>query len=154
MATADRTGGQIDATAYKVNQGLIVGFVLLGFVLGGPIGAALVAFVAVSLAIGAAVPGTGPFQLLYRRVLRPAGLFNPRPQPGEAAPHRFAQALGAGVLTAAFLALVAGAEALGWALALLVVALALVNLLFGFCAGCFAFLHLRRFWRARAEPAA
>jgi hypothetical protein len=153
MTTAERSGGKVDTAALKVNQGLIVGLVLFGFVLGGSIGVVLVAFVAVSLAIGAAVPGTGPFQLFYRRVLRPAGIVKPRPEPGEAAPHRFAQALGAGVLGAAFLALAAGAEAFGWALALLVVALALVNLLFGFCAGCFAFLHLRRFWRLRAGTA-
>jgi hypothetical protein len=143
-------GGTVDASALKVNQAAIVGLVLVGFVLGTPGGGWIVAFVAAALALGAAAPGYGPFQLLYRRVLRPPGWVKPRPRPDEAAPHRFAQVVGAGFLTVAAVALALGAAALGWGLALLVVALALANLLFGFCAGCFAFLHLRRLWRARA----
>jgi hypothetical protein len=154
MATSKPLLGTIDASALKVNQALIVGLVLVGFVLGGALGTGLVALVAVSLAIGAAVPGTGPFQLLYRKALAPAGIVRPRPEPGEAAPHRFAQTLGAVFLAAAFVALLAGTEVVGWGLALLVVALALVNLVFGFCAGCFVFLHARRLWRTRAGSVA
>ena len=150
MSRQERTVGTVDTSALRVNQGLIVGLVLLAFVLGGAAGIWLVAIVAVSLAIGAAIPGRGPFQLLYRHVLRPAGWVRPRPEPGEAAPHRFAQTLGAAFLAAAFVALAAGADVVGWTLAAIVVALALVNLVFGFCAGCFAFLHLRRLWRATA----
>ena len=108
-------------------------------------GAWLVALVAVSMAIGAAFPGYGPFQLFYRRVLRQQGSSNARPRPDDPAPHRFAQALGAVFLAAGAVALFAGATTLGWVLAWIVVALALVNLLFGFCAGCFVFYHLRRF---------
>ncbi|HMQ34233.1 MAG TPA: DUF4395 family protein [Chloroflexaceae bacterium] len=37
---------------------------------------------------------------------------------------------------------------LGWALALMVVALAAINLIFGFCAGCFVYTQLARL-RAR-----
>jgi Domain of unknown function (DUF4395) len=141
-------GPLVDVNALKTNQALIVGFVALGFILGDDAGGAwLVALVAVSLAAGAAVPGYGPFQLLYRRVLRRAGIVKPRTRSDDPAPHRFAQALGATFLFAGGVALFAGADTLGWALAWLVVALALVNLLFGFCAGCFAFYHLRRLTR-------
>jgi hypothetical protein len=150
----ERLGEMVDAAGLRVNQALIVGLVLVAFVLGTPAGTRLVAFVALSLAIGVALPGKGPFQLLYRRVLRPAGLVSPQPRPDDAAPHRFAQALGAGFLATAAVTLTLDATAVGWALALLVVALALVNLLFGFCAGCFAFLHLRRLWSARDGVAA
>ena len=144
-APAARSGPVVDVNGLKTNQTLIVVLVTLAFVLGTEHGGAwLVAFVAASLAIGSALPGYGPFQLLYRRVLRQTGFVKPRPRPDDPAPHRFAQTLGAVFLTAATIALFAGATTLGWALAWLVVALALVNLLFGFCAGCFAFYQLRR----------
>lgn len=137
---------QIDINALKTNQASIVTLVALAYVLGVDAGGAwLVAFVAVSLAIGAARPGSGPFQLFYRRVLRATGVIPARPRPDEAAPHRFAQAMGAAVLIVSTIALVAGATGFGWVLAWLVVALALANLLFGFCAGCFIFYQLRRF---------
>jgi Domain of unknown function (DUF4395) len=135
----------VDENGLRTNQALIVVLVVGGFVLGVDAGGPwLVALVAVSLAIGAALPGYGPFQLLYRHVLRPAGIVKARPRPDDPAPHRFAQALGAVFLAAGAVALFAGATTLGWALAWLVVALALANLLFGFCAGCFAFFQLRR----------
>jgi hypothetical protein len=142
---------QVDINALKTNQASIVALVALAFVLGVDAGGAwLVAFVAVSLAIGAARPGYGPFQLFYRRVLRATGVVPARPRPEDTAPHRFAQALGAGVLTVSAVALFAGAIGFGWVLAWLVVALALANLLFGFCAGCFIFYQLRRFTRGAA----
>jgi hypothetical protein len=62
----------------------------------------------------------------------------------DPAPHRFAQGLGAAVLLAATLALFAGAAALGWGLAFVVIGLAAINLLFGFCAGCFVYFQLAR----------
>ena len=119
--------------------------VALAFVLGtNALGVWLVGFVAASLAIGSAVPGYGPFQLLYRHALRPAGILQPRVRPDDPRPHRFSQALGAAFLAVATVVLIAGWDALGWTLGWLVVALALVNLLFGFCAGCFAYYQIQR----------
>src|SRR5690242_7391286 len=121
-------GPVVDVNGLKANQTLIVVLVALGFVLGVDAGGAwLVTLVAASLAVGAAVPGYGPFQLLYRRVLRRAGIVKPKPRPDDPAPHRFAQAMGGAFLVASAVALFAGAETLGWALGWLVVALALVN---------------------------
>jgi len=154
MAAHGSTVPRVDQNALKVNQALIVVLVALGFVLGTwPAGVWLVAFVALSLALGAARPGSGPFQLFYRRVLRPLGIVRPHPRPDAPAPHRFAQALGATFLALATIALLAGTTIVGWVLAWLVVALALVNLLFGFCTGCFAFYQIRRL-RRRAGVAA
>jgi uncharacterized protein DUF4395 len=150
-ATNAHAGPVVDVNALKTNQSLIVVLVALAFVLGVDAGGSwLVTLVAVSLAIGAALPGYGPFQILYRCVLRQVGVVKPRPRPDDPAPHRFAQSLGAAFLAAGAVALFTGAETLGWALAWLVVALALVNLLFGFCAGCFVFFHLRRLTRRGA----
>jgi hypothetical protein len=58
-------------------------------------------------------------------------------------PHRFARFLGAVFLGLASLFLLLGLEGLGYALALLVALLAFANLAFGFCLGCFLYLHLR-----------
>ncbi|HEY8448433.1 MAG TPA: DUF4395 domain-containing protein [Thermomicrobiales bacterium] len=147
VASAPAASPLVDANGLRTNQALIVGFVALAFVLGDAAGAWLLLAVAISLAIGAARPGFGPFQLFYRRVLRALGLVPARPRPDDPAPHRFAQALGATVLTIAAVAILAGASAVGWILAWVVVALALTNLLFGFCAGCFLFFQIRRLAR-------
>ncbi len=140
-----KTPQRVDATALKVNQTCIVVLVVFAFILGArPFGVWLVGFVAVSLAMGTVLPGYGPFQLLYRRVLRPAGILQPHVRPDDPRPHRFSQALGAVFLTVATAVLVAGWDTVGWSLGWLVVVLALVNLLFGFCAGCFAFYQFQR----------
>jgi hypothetical protein len=52
--------------------------------------------------------------------------------------------MGAIVLLLAVVALFAGAATLGWGLTFVVIALAAVNLIFGFCAGCFVYFQLQR----------
>jgi hypothetical protein len=135
----------VDLNALRTNQCFIVGVVLVAFVLGVDRGGAwLVALLAVSMAIGAAKPGSGPIQLFYHHLLLPTGLVHPAGRNEDPAPHRFAQAVGAAFLTVSAVLLFAGATTLGWLLAAIVVALALTNLVFGFCAGCFVFLQLRK----------
>lgn len=132
---------RFDRTALKVNQAAIIALLVLAFLLNQ---AWLVAAVAAVMALGTYSPELALFQRLYRDVLRPAGLLRPELHAESAAPHRFAQGLGAAVLVAASLALFAGLGALGWGLSLVVVALAAINLVFGFCAGCFLYLQLAR----------
>src|SRR4029453_2827026 len=131
---------QVDRTALRVNQAFIIGFLALAFLLDQPW---LVAFVFAVMAIGTAFPQAALFQRLYRDVLRPAGLLKPDLHDEDAAPHRFAQGMGAGVLVLSSIALFAGATTLGWALAFVVIILAAVNLVFGFCAGCFVYFQLQ-----------
>ena len=57
----------------------------------------------------------------------------------DSRPPRFANLVGAGVLTASTLSYVLGAEVLGAALGLLVATLALLASITGFCAGCEAY---------------
>ncbi len=136
---------KIDQNALRTNQALIIGLTVLAFVLGTDNGGAwIVLAVGLALAIGAAFPGNGPFQLLYRRALAPAGVIMPHPVVGDPNPHRFAQTVGAFCLVLSSALLFGGLEAAGWAIAWMVVALAMINLLFGFCAGCFIFLQLER----------
>jgi len=136
--------GQVDRTALRVNQAFIIGFLALGFLLDQPW---LVAFVFAVMAIGTAFPQAALFQRIYRDVLRPSGLLKPDVQTEDPAPHRFAQGMGAAVLLIATIALLAGAQALGWGLTFVVIALAAVNLFFGFCAGCFVYFQLQRLRR-------
>ena len=132
---------QVDRTALRVNQAAIISFLALGFVIDQPW---LVAFVFAVMAIGTALPAAALFQRFYRDILRPAGLLRSDLHEEDPAPHRFAQGMGAAVLLVAVAALFAGWGTLGWGLAFVVVALAAVNLIFGFCAGCFVYFQLQR----------
>lgn len=134
----------VDLNALRTNQVFIVATVAIAFLLGTDIGALLIALLALSMAMGVAMPGNGPIQVLYRKALAPAGIVKPNREPGSQAPHRFAQAMGAVCLALSAALLLLGFETAGWILAFIVLALALVNLVFGFCTGCFIYLHLGR----------
>ena len=140
-ASRPAAAAPFDRTALRVNQVLIITLLALGFVADQPW---LVAFVCAVMAIGTAFPKAALFQRLYRDVLRPAGLLKPDLHAEDAAPHRFAQGMGAAVLLVAGVALFVGAAALGWGLVFVVIALAAINLIFGFCAGCFVYFQLQR----------
>jgi hypothetical protein len=135
-----------DRTALRVNQAVMIVLLLAAFVANMPW---LAATTAIIMALGAISPSLALFQRLYRDVLRPAGLLRPDIHQEDAAPHRFAQGMGATVLILASLALFLGAPTVGWALALLVVALAAINLVFGFCVGCFIFFQIQRLAHSR-----
>lgn len=139
----------MDRNALRTNQACIVGLTVLAFLLDRP---GLVAAVALVLLAGTLDPRLALFQQAYRRWLR-GRLVRPDEREEDSAPHRFAQGLGGGVLLVAALALWGGYSGLGWVLAWLVVVLAAVNLLFGFCAGCFAFYQLSRLGLIRRGPA-
>jgi hypothetical protein len=138
---AGAAGAPLDRSALRVNQASIIVLLAAGFVLDQTW---LVAFVCAVMAIGTAFPRAALFQRFYRDVLRPAGLVRPDVHIEDAAPHRFAQGMGAAVLLVAVVALFAGATTLGWGLAFVVIALAAINLFFGFCAGCFIYFQLAR----------
>lgn len=134
----------VDRTALRVNQVTIIGVVVLAFVLGSAIGGWLLLLLGLSLGAGVVRPSLSPIRQLYLRVLRPLGLARPDVIADDPAPHRFAQGVGAAFLLAASALLFAGLTVAGWVLAWIVVALAGVNLLAGFCAGCFVYVQLER----------
>jgi Domain of unknown function (DUF4395) len=124
----------IDARGPRFNQATI-GLLALVSVLTGwwP----LLAILALQLAVGL---------VLGRRYCLPCLAYFEVVQPffGEGAledarPPRFANMVGAVVLTAAFLSYVAGLDLLGSALGILVASLALLAGMTGFCAGCEAY---------------
>ncbi len=130
----------VDRNALRTNQVAIVVLVSVAFLFDLPW---LVLLTGLALVVGALEPRIAPFQLLYHRVLK-GWVLRPDVRPEDPAPHRFAQSLGGTFLLAAAVALLGGASGVGWVLAWLVAALALVNLLFGFCAGCFLYVQLAR----------
>lgn len=131
---------QVDHSALRTNQAVIIALNLVAFVLNLPWLAGLVAMVmAVGTLLG--VPGFG---FLYRRILKPLGLVRPDLLEDNPEPHRFAQGLGAVVLGAGAAALYLGAVIPGWILVWLVIVLAGLNLFVGFCAGCMVYYWLGR----------
>jgi len=133
---------KVDTTALKVNQAAIIGLTLLGFLLDQPY---LVLLVGLVLALGTLAPNLALFKQTYLKVLKPAGLLKPHVINDDPAPHQFAQGVGAIFLLASSSVLLATANAaLGWTLAWIVIILAGINLVFGFCAGCFVYYQLDR----------
>ena len=132
----------VDQTALKFNQAGIIVALSVAWLIEAPI---IVALTGAVMLIGSALPGLALFVLINRTVVKPLGIVKPRPVPDREAPHRFAQAFGGIVVGAGYVSLLTGATAIGWSLVLLVVALALVNVLANFCAGCMIFYQLERF---------
>ena len=118
-----------------------------------PAGKVLIAFTAIAMTLSvAAGPRWSLFGKLFERVIRPAFKIPPGVR-DAAAPHRFAEAVGAACLLAATAAFLLGAPAVGWALSLLVAALAALNWLAGICVGCQMYVVARRLG-ARARQGA
>ena len=130
----------IDPRGPRTNQAVLAVALLVGFLVDWR---PVVVILAVVLFLGAAFgPRYGPVLRFYAEVVRPrlappAELEDPRPP-------RFAAAIGVAFLLAADIAFLAGAPGLGWALALVVAALAGLAATTGICIGCEAYLALAR----------
>ncbi len=136
-----QTSRKVDQTALKVNQAFIIGLLLLAFLLDA---VWLVAFVAVVMLLGTAVPGLGLFKRIYQHILKPVGIAKPNIIEDNPEPHRFSQGLGGVFVTLSTIALLAGVTTIGWGLAWLVIFLAALNLFLGFCAGCFMYYQFNK----------
>ena len=138
---------QVDS---KVPRGKAAFHTLLpaaAFVVGGvnkEVGLTIVGLTGLAMALSVAA---GPrFSLIGRLFLAIRKSFKLKSgQPEEAAPHVFAEAVGAVFLlsSAAALAFISS-SVLGWTLALIVVALAALNWLAGICVGCQVYLLIAR----------
>ncbi len=130
----------IDPRGPRVNQGVLTVALLAGFVLDWwPVVPAF----AVVLFLGAAFgPRYGPVLRLYAEVIRPR--LPPPTELEDPRPPRFAATVGVLFLGAATVAFLAGAAAVGWALALVVAALAGLAATTGICVGCEIYLFVAR----------
>ncbi len=132
---------KVDHSALRTNQALIIIALLVAFLLNH---VWLVAFVAVVMLLGTAVPSLSLFKAIYTYGLRAAGLVKADIIEDNPEPHRFSQGFGGVVVTVALIALLFGASVAGWALVWLVIVLAGLNLFLGFCAGCFLYYQLNK----------
>ena len=134
----------VDQTVIKFAQVIIAAWIVVAGALAAP---GLILLLTAAMSVSAASPSRSLFRLLYQRLAVPLGIVRPNIIPDDPAPHRFAQGMGAAVLAIATLMLLVGAGTVGWLLAGLVAALALLNVTVGFCAGCFIYFQLaRRGW--------
>ena len=132
---------KVDQTALRVNQGFIIGSLLVAFVTNS---VWLVGLVGLLMVVGTIWPQAALFKWLYKVFLLPAGLLKSDVIDDNPEPHRFAQGFGGVVVALALLTLLLGYAVLGWALTWLVIVLAGLNLFLGFCAGCFVYYQLAR----------
>jgi hypothetical protein len=130
---------QVDHTAIKTNQAVIIVLNIVAFILNAPWLAGVVTLVMI---LGTILKSPG-FRFVYK-ALKSAGLAKPDILLDNPEPHRFAQGFGGSVMLAGSSALFAGAETLGWGLVWLVAALAALNFFAGFCMGCAVYYWLGR----------
>lgn len=130
----------IDPRGPRFNQGVLTVALLGGFVADARL---VVPVFAVVLLLGAAFgPRYGPFLRLYAEVIKPR--LRPPTELEDPRPPRFAAAVGVVFLGAATIAFAAGAPGVGWALALVVAALAGLAATTGICVGCEMYVAFAR----------
>ena len=132
---------QVDHTAIRVNQALIIALLAIGFVLNA---FWLVGGVAFFMLLGSLALRRPGFFWVYTYILRPLGAAQPDLIEDHPEPHLFAQGFGGVVVLGSMIALLSGAVGLGWGLSWLVIGLAALNLFGGFCVGCFVYYWLNR----------
>ena len=130
----------IDARAPRFNQAVVAVALAAGFLLDFRV---VVPIAAVVLLLSAL--GVGPLLLLWRHAVAPR--VSPPREVEDPRPPRFAAAVGTVFLAASAVFFAAGAPPLGWALALVVAALAGLAAATGICVACEVYV----FWRGRTR---
>jgi hypothetical protein len=130
----------VDHSAIRTSQVSLLALLVLAFVLNA---AWLVAILALILLSGV-IRRRPAFDFIYSGLLKPRGWMKPEVLLDHPEPHRFSQVLAFGFISASALALFTGFAILGWGLAWMVVALAALNALGGFCVGCAVYYWLNR----------
>lgn len=136
----------LDPRAPRFNQGVVGVGALAAFLFDAPL---VLPLLALALGAGALLgPRANPLALAWRHAVVPAFRLGPARAAKDAAPVRFAMGVGFVILVAASAFLLAGLTALGWSLALVVAALALLAAVTDICVGCEAYVLLKR-WAPR-----
>lgn len=135
--------GQVDSKVPRAKAVFHALLPAIAFLVGPP--AATIILGSTGLAMAASVLG-GPRYSLFGKIFATirGGLGVKPGQLEESAPHRFGEAVGAIFLIAAAVLYLAGMHGAGEALALIVVALAILNAAAGICVGCQMYLLLQR----------
>lgn len=135
--TVDPRGPRFGAAVTTVV--LAVALVLMGTTAG----TVLVAWQTIVFALGALVGlQAQPYGIVFRRLVRPR--LSPPAELEDAAPPRFAQAVGLVFMVVALIALLAGATPVATVAVALALAAAFLNAAFNFCLGCEMYLMWAR----------
>lgn len=129
----------VDHTGLKTGIGTTIVLLLLAFIFDSWV---LVAFVGIAQLLGALAVPFAPYKLFYQYVVR--NFVKPNVIRDNPEPHRFSMLVGAIFNGAGTLALLAGADLLGWALVWVVIALANLNFWLNFCLGCWMYYQFNR----------
>ena len=131
---------RVDRNALRFGQISLIVVLVIGFVLNIPYaiyGGALMLLSALF------VPSWAPQLMIYRWFVH-NNWANTAIYDEDPAPHRFAQQMGFGVLVIGTVAAILGSLVIAWAATLVVIALALLNVTTGFCAGCFVYAQIAK----------
>ena len=135
-----------DVTARKTHQYTVVAVALLGLLVGGGVGMALLALDGAVMLVGRFWGPADVFRQFVWRVAEPRGWLTPRLVPEEFGTRRIARALGGGAFFVIAAALYAGNAALAWIVAVPLCAMILFDATANFCALCFVNFQARRLW--------
>ncbi len=140
----DCTRTQIDPRGPRFGGAVTTVVLALALVLvGTPAGTVLVAWQTLVFALGAIVGlHAQPYGIVFRKVIRPR--LAPPAELEDAAPPRFAQAVGLGFLVVALIASLAGVTVVATVAIAFALAAAFLNAAFDFCLGCEMYLLGRR----------
>ncbi len=140
----DCTRTQIDPRGPRFGGAVTTVVLALALVLvGTPLGTVLVAWQTLVFALGAIVGlHAQPYGIVFRKVIRPR--LSPPAELEDAAPPRFAQAVGLGFLVVALIASLAGVTVVATVAIAFALAAAFLNAAFDFCLGCEMYLLGRR----------
>jgi hypothetical protein len=131
---------RFDRSALRFGQISLISVLVLGYVFNLPYAIYVGALMLLSALF---VPAFAPQLLMYRLFVR-NNWANTAIHDEDPAPHRFAQQMGLGVLVIGTVAALAGSLTVAWAATLVVIALALLNVTTGFCAGCFVHAQIAK----------
>ena len=136
-STVDPRGPRFGAAVTTVV--LAVALVLMGTIAG----TVLVAWQTIVFALGALVGlQAQPYGIVFRRLIRPR--LSPPAEMEDAAPPRFAQAVGLIFMIVALVALIAGSTVVATVAVAFALAAAFLNAAFNFCLGCEMYLMWAR----------
>ena len=131
---------RFDRNALRFGQISLISVLVLGYVLNLPYAIYVGALMLLSALF---VPSWAPQLIIYRVFVRnnwtQTAFYDEDP-----APHQFAQQMGLGVLVIGIVASIVGSLTVAWGAALVVIALALLNVTTGFCAGCFVYAQIAK----------
>lgn len=144
QTTADCTRTQIDPRGPRFGGGVTTVVLVLALALiGTPVGTLLIAWQTLVFALGAIVGlQAQPYGIVFRKLIRPR--LAPPTEMEDAAPPRFAQAVGLVFMVVALVASLLAATVVAAIAVAFALAAAFLNAAFAFCLGCEMYLLGRR----------